>query len=353
MKKGFRFMQHRFIIVLFLLSVLTGGCGGGPVIFPTSTPVPCTSDVAGGNIYRAEPQWGANVIFEYVYPVPLTPQPSSTPDPLNALTPTPAPTPTSPPVPPDVKQQQLQSARYAAFQYLINETIRWSDVETIKFNDSSEAEIVITFISPELLQAVFLNNSLKDLTVTSDFQTQFRNALESVAGREELLFMITVTSAGNNTNLNNHVVKIPIGSLVLNNAENAQVPPTHSDYNLGQPINSSAEAVFGYLAYPLVRQPSADKCKLTLDPKFDTNIVISLLNTSIEVDGFPGGPYSWTIPYAALLNAPSSPEAPAFAIPAGYDLNQVSPLQTPPSGIKQGNRWQDYARFLWSKITLR
>jgi hypothetical protein len=351
MKKGFRFIQHRFIIVLFLVSVLTGGCGGGPVIFPTSTPIPCASDAAGGNIYRAESQRLANVIFESVYPATPIPQPSSTPDPLNGLTPTPAPTPTSTPVPPDVKQQQIQSARYAAFQYLINETIRWSDVETIKFNDSSEAEIIITFISPELLQAVFLNNSLKDLTVTSDFQTQVRNALDVVAGREELLFMMAVTSPGNNTNLNNHVVKIPVTGLVLNNAENVQFAPSHNDYNLGQPINSSAEAVFGYLAYPLVRQPSPDKCKLTLDPKYDTNIVISL--PAIDVDGVVGGPYSWTIPYAALLNAPTSPEAPAFAIPIGYDVNQISPLQTPPSGIKQGNRWQDYARFLWSKITLR
>jgi hypothetical protein len=350
MKKGFRFVQHRFIIVIFLLSVFISGCGNDS-FFPTPTPIPCTSDVAGGNIYRAEPQRLANMIFESVYPVPLTPQPSSTPDPINGLTPTPLPTPTSTPVPADVKQQQIQSARYAAFQYLINETIRWSDVETIKFNDSSEGEIVITFISPELLQAVFLNNTLKDLTVASDFQTHVLSALETVAGREELLFMITVTAPGNNTNLNNHVVKIPIGSLVLNNAENAQVSPTHNDYNLGQPINSSAEAVFGYLAYPLVRQPSPDKCKLTLDPKFDTNIVISL--PAIDVDGVVSGPYSWTIPYAALLNAPTSPEAPAFAIPVGYDVNQISPLQTPPSGIKPGNRWQDFARFLWSKITLR
>jgi hypothetical protein len=352
MKRGFWFMKYRFIVVLFLLSVLIGGCdGGGPAIFPTPTPIPCASDLAGGNIYRAEPQRLASMIFESVYPVPPIPQPSSTPDPVNALTPTPAPTPTSTPVPEDVKQQRLQSARYAAFQYLINETMRWSDVETIKFNDSSEAEIVITFISPELLQAIFLNNSLKDLTVTSDFQTQVRSALEAVAGREELLFMITVTSPGNYTNLNNHVVKIPIASLVLNNAENLQFAPSHNDYNLGQPINSSTEAVFGYLAYPLVHQPSADKCKLTLDPKFDTNIVISL--PAIDVDGVVSGPYSWTIQYAALLNAPSSPEVPAFAIPPGYDLNQVSPLQTPPSGIKPGNRWQDFARFLWSKITLR
>jgi hypothetical protein len=351
MKKGFWFVQHRFIIVLFLVLVLMSGCGDQSGIFPTPTPIPCNSDVAGGNIYRAESQRLANMIFESVYPATPIPQPSSTPDPLNGLTPTPAPTPTSTPVPADVKQQQIQSARYAAFQYLINETIRWSDVETIKFNDSSEAEIVITFISPELLQAIFLNNSLKDLTVTSDFQTQVHNALESIAGRDELLFMITVTSPGNNTNLNNHVVKIPITTLVLNNAENLHFAPSHNDYNLNQPINSSAEAVFGYLAYPHVHQPSADKCKLTLDPKFDTNIVISLLN--INADGVDSGPYSWTIPYAALLNAPISPEMPAFAIPIGYDVNQISPLQTPPSGIKQGNRWQDYARFLWSKITLR
>jgi len=346
MKGGFLFAQHRFIMVSFLLSMVAGGCAG---IFPPAAPTPCTLE-AEANIYRVEPQWWANVVFEFAYPATPTAQPSNTPDPLNPLTATPPPVPTNTPIPDNVKQQQIQNARYAAFQYLIEETKRWSVIETIKFNDSSEAEIVITFISPELLQAVFLNNTLKDPVFTSDFQTQVRSALDSIAGREELLFMVTVTSLGNNTNLNNHVIKIPIASLVLNNAENLQFPPSHNDFNLGQPINSSSEPVFGYLAYPLM-QPSTEECKLTLDPKFDTNIVISL--PSIEIDGVLSGPYSWTIQYAPLLNSPISPESPAFFIPQGFDPNQMSPLQTPPTGIKQAGRWQDLARFLWSKITLR
>ncbi|MBV5350008.1 hypothetical protein JZU71_02290, partial [bacterium] len=90
---------------------------------------------------------------------------------------------------------QIQGAQYAAFQYLIAETKRWSDIVAIKLNDGSQAEIAITFISPELIQAVFLSDILKDRFITSGFQTQIQNALGEIAVRDELLFLATVTSA--------------------------------------------------------------------------------------------------------------------------------------------------------------
>jgi hypothetical protein len=347
MTKGSRFTQHGFIIILFLLSITVGGC---LPLLPTDTPVTCASASPNANIYQAEPQGSANIIFEYAHPPTPVVLPSETPDPANTPMPMPSPAPTSIPIPEDVKKQQIQNARYEAFQYLIKEAKRWSDIETIKFNDASEAEIVITFISPELLQAVLLNNTLKDGVLISDFQTKVQETLNSVAAREELLFMFTVTAPGNNTSLNNHVLKVQIGNLVLNNAESVQLAPSHYDPNLGQPINSSSESVFGYIAYPQVSLLEG-QCRWTLDPKYNTNIVVTI--PTIEVDGVSSGPYSWTISYAPLLNLEEPPEFPLFIIPPGYDQSQMSPFPTPPTGIKQGNRWQDFARFVWFKTTLR
>ena len=102
----------------------------------------CTPDSPLVNVYRAAPQPWANTIFEFAFP-PYIPTPI-------------------PPNPSQFNEQQILSARYAAFQQLINETKRWSDTQTIKLKDLSEASITLTYISPELLQAVFLNQVLKN-----------------------------------------------------------------------------------------------------------------------------------------------------------------------------------------------
>jgi hypothetical protein len=343
MIKSSLFVHYRFVLVfvLFFLSMLLGGCQYFP---PVGTPTGCAQASADANIYKAPPQGLSNGIFEFAHPPTPIPQPSYTPDPVN--TPIPAPTvmPTNTPYP-----GQVETARYAAFRHLIWETERWSHVQNIKFKDSSETEIVITFISPELLQAVFLVNALKEGSSISDFQAQARAALDSIAEREELLFLLTVTSPLNNTGLNNHVIKFDTKTLMLKNAEGLELEPGHIESNLGQPINSSSEAVFGYFGYPLIK-PADEKCQLALDPKYNTNIVITL--PSIEVDGILIGPFSWTIAYAPLMDLEVPPAPPDFNMPPGYDQSQIAPAQIPPSAIKQANRWQDFAKFVWYKITL-
>jgi hypothetical protein len=340
MARGFLFRQRLIVFLFFFLTVLTCVSGCFPTTPVALSPI-CTPEGTAVNIYRVEPQSWANMIFEYAYPTIPTALPPNTPVPPDT------PAPTIPPVPMAFNEAQIQGARYAAFQYLITETQRWSDIETIQLSDGSQVEIVITFISPGLIQAVFLSDILKDRFITSGFQSQIQNTLVHIAEREELLFLAIVTSASNNTT--RHSIKIPVDTLVLNNAENLHFAPSHNDYNLEQPINPFTQAVFGYLAYPLAR-PSDNKCKWALDPKYDTNIVITL--PFIEVDGVSGGPYSWTIPYAALINPIAPPDPPQFMPPPNYDQSQMSPSSTPPNGISQNNKWQDLARFIWWKVTL-
>ena len=149
------------------------------------------------NIYRVAPQTWANTIFEFAFPIIPTPIPPNTA------------------IPVQFNEQQILGARYAAFQHLINETKRWSDTETIKLDDSSEAKITVTFISPELLQAVFLNEVLKNRFITYGFQDQLQNVLNTIAERDELLFLLTVTTTNNNINPTRHTIKIPIDKMVI------------------------------------------------------------------------------------------------------------------------------------------
>ncbi len=341
MSKRFLSSRYCFLFVLFAPVLCMSGCDTFSATNPSAA---CTAETVAANIYKAEPLREPNIIFEFAHPPTPIPQPTNTADPVNTPPPAPEVTPPSPP-----SAGQIQGARYAAFRHLVKETERWSDIQKIKFSDSTEAEIVITFISPELLQAVSLGDALNERNTVFDFNSQARIALDSIAAREELLFLLTVTSPLNYTNLNNHIIKFDTMALKLKNAEGLELPPGHIESNLGEPINTSSTAVFGYFGYPVIKLVDG-KCKWALDPKYNTNIVITL--PEIFVDGVSTGPYSWTIAYMPLIDLNVPPPLPDFNIPPNYDQSQISPLTIPPSGIRLANRWQDFARFVWYKITL-
>jgi hypothetical protein len=201
-----------------------------------------------------------------------------------------------------------------------------------------------------LLQSVFLSDVLKKRFITSGFQDQLQYVLNSVAEREELLFLVTVTSTNNNINPIRHTIKIPVDNMFLNNSENLIVPHSHDDHNIEQLIDTLSDPVFGYLAYPLT-QLAGSQCKWILDPKYNGNIVITL--PFIEVDGVSNNsPYSWTIPYAALINPIAPSNIPVPFLPPGFDPNLMSPTPLPPRELNQSDYWQNFARYIWNQVTL-
>lgn len=336
MSRGLSSMQlgvSMFIrgLMVFIITAGLLGCVEPSVTTPISAPsVICTPESSGVNIYREIPKSWANVIFEFALPAIPTPLPPATPTPPN--------------------EGQILVARYAAFQQLIKETNRWSDTETITLADSSKIRLTVTFISPSLIQAVFLNHVLKERFIASGFQDQLQNVLNLIAERDELLFLFTVTTTnGNNFTPVKHTVKIPIDRMTLNNSENLKAVPNHDDHNLEQPIDTTSEPVFGYLAYPLAMY-SGNQCKWILDPKYNTNIVITV--PTIEVDGEGNGQYSWTIPYVSLFGSAMPPEAPNFYLPPDFDINLMTPLALPPNELSNPNYLQDFGRYIWNQITL-
>ena len=321
------------MIVLSLILLAIAGLSGCMNSSSSSKPVVCTPEAHNVNIYKTIPQTWTNTIFQYAAtPVAIAISPS---------------------------EEQILRARYAAFQYLINETKRWSDTETIKLDDSSEAQIAVTFLSPELLQAVFLSEVLRDGLLYSDFETQTQTMLNSIATRDELLFLLTVTTTNNSsTDLAPHIIDIPINQMTLTNGEDLQIAPKHDDHILDQPINSSSKPVSGYLAYPLAVLTN-NQCNWVLEPKYNTSITITV--PLIQMDGVNGGPYTWAIPYSSLVHADIPPNPPNFVMPAEFDPNQMVPLAIPPSpamnltipnGMDQNMYWQNFARFVWNQFTL-
>jgi hypothetical protein len=344
MTRVFPFVRYRLFIFLFLVLLVVAGLSGCTSLSASSQQVVCTPNPSTVNVYRVTPQPWTNLVFQYAAtPIVDITIPSSA-----AIT-TSMPGINPPSMPPS--ELQIQGSRYAAFQYLIDETKRWSDIETIKLDDLSEAQIVITFISPELLQTVFLSEVLEQRVFYSDFEAKTQAMLNAVAARDELLFLLTITTTSSGRmDLPSHSIDIPIRDMALTNGEDLPIKPKHDDHNLDQPINSSSRSVFGYLAYPLAVMTNSE-CKWVLEPKYNTNIVITV--PVIQVDGVNSGPYTWTIPYMPLIEANILPNIPMFVAPPGFDQTLIAPMISPPNGIiDQTNNWQDFARFVWNQITL-
>jgi hypothetical protein len=244
----------------------------------------------------------------------------------------------------------ILGARQAALQYLIDETKRWSDTEIVRLDDSNEAHITVTFISPRLLQAVYLNKILEQGYIPPDFEAQTQKMLYRVAERDELIFLLTITMVNNGSlNLPAHILDIPLKEMVLTNGADITITLDHDDHILDHPIHSSPEPVFGYLAYPLAVLGDG-KCNWVLEPKYNTSIVITV--RAIRVDGMESGPYAWTIPYSPLMDTDIPSIPPMVTSNLGFTPDSLSPLQLPPSDVNNPNYWQDLARFIWNQVTL-
>jgi hypothetical protein len=167
--------------------------------------------------------------------------------------------------------------------------------------------------------------------------------------RDELLFLLTVTATNDNGDLSPQTIQIPIRSMLLYNSKNISISRSHEDHNLEEVIDAS-DPVFGYIAYPLA-QISADQCEWILDPKYNTNIVVSV--PFIEVNNVNNQrPISWTIPYAPLMPPIMPTSTPVWNLPSGFDQSLMTHLPLPPIAMGQTNNWQDFARFIWGQLTL-
>jgi hypothetical protein len=328
--------RSRSIILsgFLILTIMAGLSGCAPISSTETQPIkstPCPQPPANTNIYTIAPAKWADDIFQHAYTYSLLPTPIQQ------------------------GEQQIQEARYAAFQYLIKETKRWSTSEIVKLDNLSEALIIITLISPELLQATYLNEIIKHRIFTPDFPTQLQSVLNSVSARNEIIFLVTViTTQNENINGTPHTFDIPVREMILNNSEDLLIMPDHDDHNLDQPIDSSSGYVFGYLAYPFTTLNN-NECKRILDPKFNTNIVITV--SKILIDGTDNkAKYTWTIPYIPLVNTNAPTDPLMFNIPSNYDTNQISTLTAPPqlnsNGIIPDDYWSEFAKFVWNQLTL-
>ncbi len=352
MRRGFLLYQFNFggvfrIFLLFLVGAGISGCGGASQVIPAK-PTVCTPQATSVNIYRATPT-----------PVPmqiLTQAPMTNGSPQTGIE----------SIPNNLTQEQLlallqqtsgqpvltaSAGTSSDFGTLIYETKSWSDIQTIKLDDMSQAQIVVTFLSPQLIRTIYGN----EMRIYGSTSLNPQIVLDEIAKRDELIFFVMViTSTNNNLGPASHKILIPIREMVIVNAEDVIAPPLRDDHKLSMEINTSFEPVFGYLTYPFAMQYGVE-CSWVLNPTFNKNIFITVPH--IDVDGVSTGAYMWEIPYSPLFSSglPAySPGTAAFDAAA-----QIPSFLTPPSpmvslltpyGLPEAAFWQIYAGFLWKQV---
>lgn len=331
-------MQYRTKLISFAFFIFVLGAGL-PACVPNPPPTqsveqtictPTSSQPTPGNIYKAIPQTWANTIYEY----------AATPTPFNNSS----------------QDQQIIEARYAALNYLIDETKRWSAYQTIALGNGNEARITITLIGPELVQAIYLNEILEHKMFTSDFASQLQKGLDSISARDEFVFLVSVSAtqydySASSSNLT--TITLPMNDMALINAAGVKVYHKHDDNNLEQTIYLSYGPAYGYVAYPMAIKVN-ENCSWVLDSKYNTSIVLNV--PGVLVNGQDRGPRSWVIHYASLIDPGVPPPSPLFIIPPDFNKDLISPLIDPPIPVANNSvtddYWRDMARFLWEHVAL-
>lgn len=246
----------------------------------------------------------------------------------------------------------IVGSQYTASQYLMGETIRATDVISIRGSNANQVHIMITFLSPLLIQAAYLNDYILKSQPLSEFEQRMLASTAKTAERGELLFLVTIISDNPNTSLAaSSVTDIPIENLMLVNADGLQVAPAHYDRNLDQPFESSAIFETGIMGYPIGVQRNGF-CVWVLDPKFNRNIVI--VGTSITAGQDTNATHTWTIPYEALVDPAVS--APPVDTSSFFDTTKINPtttVTTPPIPTDtsiSSKIWQEYSQFVGTQI---
>jgi hypothetical protein len=258
------------------------------------------------------------------------------------------------------KAEPYKQARYAAFKILGAQTMRWSDYVDIALPDGGNVRITLTYISPELIQGVLLNQILftDDIYYSETRFTELIMAgLTQAAQREESLFLVSITSTPSGiTPINGKVVslQIPINEMVLTNSSNVTVTPNHDDHSLNRSI-PLRETFSGFVTYQMT-VTNGENCALLLDPAWNTSI--SIYEPHLMINDVEYGPQTWTIRYKPLLDINTSTRTPDYAYPSTIIFDDLSPSKDTPTPLNLPETtpgywdgyWESMARYVWQQI---
>jgi len=243
-------------------------------------------------------------------------------------------------------------AQINAFKYLVNETKHATDLMPINFGNAGKAYVVVTFLSPLLIQMVYFSEYLYKTKSAKGFEESLNTSITKVVQRKELLFLVTIISSNYDPfNTSSTTLTIPVKAMLLANSDGLKITPRHYDRNLDEAFEASQIFESGILGYSLGVQDNG-KCAWVLDPTYNQNIVI----VGSNIDNGTGKPIShtWTIPYESLVN-PAGNAIPDVELRKYYGPStSIEPSDAPPIPPDKYETdiafWQNLARFIWGRV---
>lgn len=349
--------QGRFSFVIVLcLAILTSGCGVLPTASPTTgEECPVAADDRALNLYAIDMEEWVGEVYQH----------SLAPDIPNQSDLT-------------AQGRNLRQARNAAFKIFGWQVRRWSSFVDFKLvNTNDIVRITVTYLSPQLIETIMLNEAIQGEIPPKDsldvFQGKLKNKLSHVGARSEVLFLMTISVARNTPDLNGAlpiIIKIPFQNLILINSDGRSVRPKRFDQSLNHAIylndNKPFSSIFGYQ----MTVKTGETCSKLLDPNMNTTITVYLDNLAINDQTFSG--QTWTIRYESLLGedglGSSLPFDDVYPIPSHWAPTLVAPspqismLSTPVAPLSQttvpstmDNYWDSYwqlmACYIWEQVT--
>jgi len=258
-----------------------------------------------------------------------------------------------------------QVARQDAFSYLGKNMNRWSDYEDIAVDDSTMIRITITYLDPVLVQYIILNHVLSlPMDRINNNEYRLDNLLQStmtrLGSRNELLFMITITSPFYREqayNSNVLTVNIPIEQMTLLSASGVKTLPTSEDYKLTENIDITHGPISGIVGYP-VSVLNQDTCINVTDLR-TTSFTLKVKSLTLGDTLFPS--QSWSITYDPLILQDNYHPTPT--IDPFIDTNRFSKSSNPPTPNWRPNAefdntvweiyWEEMGRYIWDKVVLK
>ena len=271
---------------------------------------------------------------------------------------------------PDVKGifekslNDLGSARQAALFQLGQNMEHWSAQVDVVNDTLHMVRVTVTYLDPVLIQDVMLNYILNDpaylanlstspMNMTS-FEFQLQNTLEQLGARNELLFIVTISSpfyreqAYNSTDL---TVNLPIAQMALNSASNTQVMPTHFDRVLSESMDIHQGPVSGIVGYPLALL-IRNQCNVVID-QYTNSLTLDI--PLITLGGTLYQQKFWSIPIQALVlqsDTLPTPTHDPYAInnPISKLTAPPTPNITPTPATIWQSYWEEMGRYIWDVV---
>lgn len=252
----------------------------------------------------------------------------------------------------------LQSVQTQVFFLLINGVKRWSSYNDIAVDDQHVVRITLTYLSPELLHLIILNNQLAFHPGASmeQFQKNLSGEMEPIADRNELIFLITITSSISEQSLLEEkmtTLAIPVNKIMLINAANQQIPISHSDPPLNQEIIISRGHLSGYIAYPIWVE-AGENCVNVMDSHWNTTMTVSA--TGVKVAGIEYmHQLIWSVKYIPLVDMEISAnvQSPPTVFPTDIAPSKQPPMPAQNVLVTQEDDeyWAKMARYIWGYVT--